>query len=320
MHAALVLMLFTVTQNGEEVSPNPNLKFPTFGGTQVWTDQRVQAGWRIQKNVLTGHYRFLNSSNIRMAWGTSEQCDDAFAQALKEGKIPPLKREVVLLLHGLVRTRGSMESLAEQIGKDRPDTSVMTFSYASGRNTVAEHAAAVRGAIAKMEGVEKIHFIGHSLGNLVVRRYLYDLQIRPPEARRAWPETGRIVMLAPPNQGSRVAEVFRNDPIFRTVWGVSGSQIAQWHDLAKTLAIPRTEFAIIAGGKESRRNPLLTGQNDWVVTVDETRLPGAHDFMVLPVLHSTMMNTPEVQEATIRFLRDGSLRENGERQPIQVVR
>ena len=91
--------------------------------------------------------------------------------------------------------------------------------------------------------------------------------------------------------------------------------MARW--LAKTLAIPRSEFAIIAGGKaESKRNPLLEGQDDWVVTVNETRLPGARDFMVLPVVHSTMMGERQVQDAAVRFLKTGALRENGKREPI----
>lgn len=311
--AVLSLVLLSGQVDGESAKSNINIKFPTFGGTQVWADQRIQSEWRIQKNVLTGHYRFLNAKNTRLAWGSLPACQNAFAAAEREGDIPAMKPDVVIVLHGLVRSRNSMKGVAEKIAEANPDWSVITMSYASSRQKVANHATALRNVIAQMRGVERVHFVAHSLGNLVVRRYLFDLQMRKP---RQWPETGRIVMLAPPNQGSRIAEVFQNDPIFRTFWGVSGGQIAEWDLLEKTLAIPRSEFAIIAGGKESNRNPLLDGQDDWVVSVKETRLPGAHDFIVLPVLHSTMMDERQVQESTIRFLKSGALRENGKRRPI----
>jgi pimeloyl-ACP methyl ester carboxylesterase len=312
--AVLAMVMLSGQVGDDSVKSNPNIKFPTFGGTQVWTDQKIQSQWRIQKNVLTGHYRFLNNKNTRLAWGTLPQCQTAFAKAVRQGKIPAMKKDVVIVLHGLTRTRHSMSGTAKRIAKANPDWSVITMSYASSRETVAKHAKAVRNVVAQMKGVERVHFVGHSLGNLVVRRYLYDLQMRKPDP---WPETGRIVMVAPPNQGSRIAEFFQDNPIFRAVWGVSGGQIAEWDSLAKTLAIPRSEFAIIAGGKaESKRNPLLEGQDDWVVTVKETRLPGARDFMVLPVVHSTMMGERQVQDAAVRFLKTGALRENGKREPI----
>ena len=41
------------------------------------------------------------------------------------------------------------------------------------------------------------------------------------------------------------------------------------------------------------------------VRVDETKLPGATDFAVLPVMHSFMMNDAKVQRYTLNFLRRG---------------
>lgn len=311
---AMLLSVLAVGQaEGDETEPNLNIRFPTLGGTQVWTDHRIESNWRIQQNVLTGHYRFLNAKNTRLAWGSLPQCEAAFAKAKRGGKIPAMKADVVIVLHGLVRTRNSMTGLAEKIAAGRPDSSVITMSYASSREKVADHAAALRQVIGRLEGAQRVHFVAHSLGNLVIRRYLHDLQIDRP---RQWPQTGRIVMLAPPNQGSRLAELFRTNAVFRAAWGVSGLQIAEWDKLSKTLAIPRSEFAIIAGGRRSNRNPLLAGDDDWVVSVDETKLPGAHDFLVLPVLHSTMMDDDDVQQAALRFLSTGALRANGERTPI----
>ena len=84
------------------------------------------------------------------------------------------------------------------------------------------------------------------------------------------------------------------------------------------MAIPPCEFGIIAGGKLTRNggNPLIEGDDDLIVRVDETRLVGAGDFAVLPVLHMTMMNDPKVQEYTLRFLEYGYFIADEQRQPI----
>ncbi len=313
LSVAILCAALAVGQNDKEPPKgNLNIKFPTVGGTQVWSDQRVQGDWRIQKNVVTGHYRFLDNNNVRHTWGSLEPCEVAFTKAVKAGKIPRLKREAVVIMHGLVRTRNSMAGLSRRVGEANPDWSVMSVSYPSAQQTVEQHAIALRRIITRFEGVERVHFVGHSLGNLVIRRYLFDLQKKPARL----PKTGRIVMLAPPNQGSRLAELFENDAIFRSIWGTSGAEIAEWKRLSKTLAVPQTQFAIIAGGRQSKGSPLITGKDDWVVSVEETKLAGAHDFVVLPVLHSTMMDNSKVQQATMRFLRTGKLRENAPRQPI----
>jgi hypothetical protein len=80
-----------------------------------------------------------------------------------------------------------------------------------------------------------------------------------------------------------------------------------WPKLAATLAVPPCEFGIIAGGRCAARghNPLLAGDNDLVVTVEETRLGGARDFAVVPVLHTFLMNDPKVRKLTLRFLKHG---------------
>ncbi len=52
----------------------PNIRFPTLGGQQLWLDVCFFAGWRIQKNILTGRYRLLNPKSIRYAWGSHEAC------------------------------------------------------------------------------------------------------------------------------------------------------------------------------------------------------------------------------------------------------
>ena len=88
--------------------------------------------------------------------------------------------------------------------------------------------------------------------------------------------------------------------------------------MQERLAIPQCEFGIIAGGRGDERgfNPLLTGDDDGVVTVSSTRLAGAADFLVLPVSHTFLMRNRQVLDCTLRFLEHGFFLSADKRQPI----
>ena len=47
----------------------PNIPFPTMGGKVFWNELAACKGWRLQKNMITGHCRILNPDDIRVAWG-----------------------------------------------------------------------------------------------------------------------------------------------------------------------------------------------------------------------------------------------------------
>ena len=98
------------------------------------------------------------------------------------------------------------------------------------------------------------------------------------------------------------------------LWGladhVEGSArelVFDWPQVASQLAVPPCDFGIVAGGKgdDAGYSTLLAGDDDAVVCVDETRLPGARDFLLVPVHHAAMMRDPAVQQATVSFLETG---------------
>ena len=290
----------------------------TLGSKQFWTDETHYAGWRIQRNVLTSSYRLLDDNNSRLTHGTFETCRDAL-QTIKANLVEPERnRTVVLLLHGLVRSRNSMKPLATFL-KATGQFEVINISYASSQETIDQHAQSLGTLINRLEGVSQIHFVAHSMGNLVIRRYLRDCQDGKWKDRKH-PKVSRMVMLGPPNQGSQIAKRFKDYSIFKYVWGISAQQLAEdWDELNKRLAIPPCEFGIIAGGRgqASGRNPLLQGDNDFIVSVEETKLPGAHDFLILPVLHSFMMEDAKIMAHTLQFLRNGYFVSEPRRQPIK---
>ncbi len=296
---------------------NFNAITPTLGGKQFWADELFFHDWHIQRNVLTGHCRLLSGSNLRYAWGTFDECRTKLELIKQEKQLPRMDGPAVIVLHGLFRNSGSMSNMA-QVLRDQGHYTVFNVCYPSTRGTVADHSDSLAKVIDNLEGIGEINFVCHSLGNLVVRHYLAD-HTKPAAGLQPDPRIKRMVMLGPPNRGAKMAEVFAEVGAFHTVAGRSASQLAvSWQELEEQLATPQFEFGIIAGGRGTEKgfNPWLGADNDMVVSVETTRLPGASDFVVLPVLHTLIMDDDEVQQCTLRFLQYGYFISADERHPI----
>ena len=322
----VLLVLFAVmaclgSALGQTVSgTHPNITMPTGGGKQFWTDCFVYHGWRIQRNIYTGHHRLLDDKDFRRAWGTYDGCREQFERFRVEHSLPPVSGRLVVTVHGLGRTRDSMVGIGKYLAKEGGFTWI-NVTYASTRDTIDAHGRALGEIVNELTDAEEVNFVAHSLGNLVIRRYLADRAQAPPDQRG--PPLGRMVMLAPPNQGAQIAERLHNNKLFQLIYGLSGGQLSgAWGDIEQRLAIPPFPFGILAGGngKETGNNPLLTGDDDFVVTVEETRLPGAADFLVVPALHTFFMDDPTVCQCTLQFLQQGYFTTAEARQPIPEVR
>lgn len=296
----------------------PNVRTGTSGGQQFWADVRYHAGWRIQQHVITGHHRLLNPKYERVTWGLKSSCEAALEDIRQQQPELTNSAEAVVFLHGLFRTRWSMSRIAKHVAK-ATGWQTIVLGYASTRGSVSDHAEHLAQVINHLEGVEKIHFVAHSLGNLVIRRWLGDAG-----HQQAWTksqrERGRMVMLGPPNHRPALAQTLMPIDHHHIIAGETGVELnTEWEKLAPKLATPNFDFGILAGGKrdESGYNPLIPGDDDMIVGVDETRLAGATDFRVLEVIHATMMDEPVVQELTARFLEHGYFESPQSRTPLE---
>jgi len=311
-------------------SPSP-LPLPTLGGKQFWADELFFHQWRIQRNVFTEHYRLLDERNRRHVSGDYDQCLAVLERIKLDRHLPPMKGKAVVVLHGLGRSRASMESLCQYL-REKGGYEVFNIEYPSTQSDMADHARALRHVVNHLHGIEEINFVGHSMGNIVVRHYLGDLARQDPAKqspnaaaadRRTKGRFGRFVMLAPPNQGALLADTFADNLLFKEITGDAGQQLGRdWPELEKRLATPGFEFGIIAGGKGNDKgyNPILAGDNDGVISVETTKLAGAHDFVRLSLLHSFMMDNAKVQEYVLRFLRQGYFISDDKRQPLEKSR
>jgi len=302
----------------KQVDELMNLMNKTAGGKQFWADVWFFHDWRIQCHALDGHYRLLDGSNRRHASGTYDDCRKKMDEIRTRDKLPAMEGKAVIVLHGLFRTRGSMTSLSSAI-RDAGGYNVFCMSYPTTRGSLETHARSLDNVIRSLEGITELNFVGHSLGNLVVRHWVKDFVT----AERKLPDGqafGRMVMLAPPNRQPKLASILVRGAVANYVAGPAAEALAtDWEKLEPHLATPHFEFGVLAGGKDDGKgfNPLLPGDDDGVVTVESTRLPGARDFRLLPVLHSFFMNDKRVHEFAIRFFKHGYFETEETRRPIE---
>jgi len=277
-----------------------NIPLKTLGGKQFWADERVYSGWRIQRHVRAGRHRLLDPQDVRRARGSFEACEARLASLREAGKIPAPSPNAVILLHGIWRAKESLRKLQQALSAEGYEA--IALNYPSTRGPIEEHAAQLARVLARLEGAGRISFVAHSMGALVVRRYLQDHR----DAR-----IRRLVMIAPPNRGSAMANLFDGAGVLRRTFGPAGPQMrSDALGALAGLAAPWCEFGVIAGGKGDGRgyNPMLQGDNDMMVEVENTKLDGMADFLLLPCLHTFILQAPEAIEAVKNFLSIGRFR------------
>ena len=274
----------------------PNLQISTLGGKQFWADQFIHCGWRIQENVYTGHFRLLDPDDVRQAWGGYEACRVAFEKVRIARKIRRRSDHLVLLVHGLFRSKDSLKKLAGELKKAGYE--VESVSYPSTRRSIREHVDQLERILGSTEEIRKVSFVAHSLGGLVVR----ELLGRKPEWKKRI-AVHRLVMIGTPNRGSTVADVLKDWLPYQLVAGDAGQEVTP-ASVAR-VPVPTCSFGNIAGGTGTARgfNPLLPGDNDGTVLVRSVHLPGERDFLRVRTLHSFLMSDDRVVRATVRFLQ-----------------
>jgi len=276
----------------------PNIKMPTFGGIQFWADRRWQEGWRIQQHVFSREHRLLDPKQIRVAWGSLEACEESMRQC---APAPPIQDQtLVILLHGIADSRLSFWRLEDKLKQD--GWQVAALSYPSTHQSLQQHADHLAEVMEHLRGYRKVHFVTHSLGGIVVRRLLAD--------GGAWQKTTdveRIVMIGPPNQGAVFAEKVESFPPYTWIFGDAGKSLTP--KAMKSLPAPQVPFLVIAGsrGHKDGWNPVLQGDDDFVVRVEETHLQGETGHLQVKGLHGLMMNNNGVIAATLMFLRNGKV-------------
>jgi pimeloyl-ACP methyl ester carboxylesterase len=207
--------------------------------------------------------------------------------------------ETVVLVHGIASVPLSMAYIKGGLEKEGYD--VLNLGYQSTRSTVENAASELHARVVSAVNGGKIHFVAHSMGNIVVRKMLAE----------PLSNLGRMVMITPPNQGSELSERFKNLELYKWVFGPAGQQLSSDNSaFFNSLPVPPCQFGIIAGGKGNDRgfNPLLKGDNDGTISVETTRMEGASDFSIIDSLHTMILFSRETLGQVVSFLKSGKFR------------
>ncbi len=210
--------------------------------------------------------------------------------------------DCVVLLHGLMRSSTSMNKMQREL--DAEGYITVNVDYPSRDHTVEELAgvAIEPGLVAcrANDAIGRIHFVTHSLGGILLRQYLSENDI---------PELGRVVMLGPPNQGSAAVDELEDVPGFDWLNGPAGRQLGKGENsVPLNLGPADFELGVIAGNRtiDPITSAVLDNPDDGRVSVEDTKLEGMADFVVVDHSHAFMMRMRKTIELTIKFLRNGS--------------
>lgn len=211
----------------------------------------------------------------------------------------------VLLLHGLGRLARSMRPLARRLKREgfRP----RLLDYPSRQYPIAELVERfVRPEIEALADGGPVHAVTHSLGGLLVRA---------SAERHGLPDGSRVVMIAPPNQGSEVADHMAGLAPLRRWLGPALEELGTAPEcVPATLGACDFELGVIAGDRRLYPffSPLFSGDHDGLVSVERARLDSADDFVTVHAGHAFIMRSPATIAETVHFLHHGRFR-NGER-------
>ena len=205
-----------------------------------------------------------------------------------------MPNEIVVLVHGLWVNgleMGWLRRCLESAGYQ-----AVQFSYPSITNTPFENAMDLN-AMAERLPAETVHFVGHSLGGIVIRHLFYHFPRQRP---------GRIVTLGTPHNGSAAAAGLASFLPGRLLLGKSLlhgllGPLPPWngeHELGSIAGTVRLGLGLLIRG--------IPRPSDGTVAVVETRLTGISNHIELPVSHTSMLFSRAVARQVCQFLQNGS--------------
>ncbi len=207
--------------------------------------------------------------------------------------------DYVVVLHGIARTYRSMRSLAKFLKAN--GYRVLNVNYPSTRIPLELLIDRINQQVLafNQDHQRKIHFVGYSLGGLLARGVIH--RNRPPNL-------GRVVQLAPPNQGSEVADFWKNNFLYKWIFGSAGQEMgAEEKSFSRILGPVDYELGVVAGNWswDPVSSALIEGPNDGKVSVESTKVPELTDHIVISTSHTFIIYNRVAWNQTLHFLKFG---------------
>lgn len=216
--------------------------------------------------------------------------------------------EHVILIHGFGRSNMAMWKLAGDL--EAAGYVVHRVGYGSFNRSIEEIQEEVFGQIEaiRTEQNGKLHFVGHSLGGLLVRSYLGKAKVD---------NLGNIVIMGSPNKGTPVVDKYKDSWWFSLAGSAALEMSTSGSDFLDKLRAPYYNLGVIAGNEEiSGFEHILPGADDGLVPVDSTKVKGMKDFIVIQTSHTMMRYNDNVAGQTIYFLKHGQF----EKEQVVITR
>ena len=207
-------------------------------------------------------------------------------------------RRAALLLHGHGRSGLSMGLIAARLEAAGWATLAPSYGFRIDLKAILDR---LQGPLARLSAAhERLDIVTHSMGGLVARALI---------AAHRPPNLGRVVMLAPPNRGSELADLLVGLNLADALLGPAYAHLVTRRTQADEALLGQVDYelGIIAGSRSLTPVPprLLPAPHDGKVSVAATHLAGMADHIVLPVPHSLMTAHPASTAQALHFLREG---------------
>lgn len=211
-------------------------------------------------------------------------------------------KKKVILVHGYFKNERDMFALKYELEKENFEvhTFNLPLTFEKLKSILPLFKSEVEKIIAESQIGEEINFVGHSTGGLLIRRFLAVTEYKD--------KIGRIVLIASPNRGSRLAYFAKKyfkpvTDIFKTLASIEVENVKKL-DLT---AAEDFEIAAIAGNNSNLfLGKLLRKENDGRIRVESVRISGLKEFVVLPYGHKDIHYQEETARLVANFLKFGS--------------
>jgi len=215
----------------------------------------------------------------------------------------------LILIPGLAAPLVIMKPLGLRLKRAGYNTIYMRYPL---HTPLEHHVGKFKKLLATLDKKIPLFIVAHSYGSMICRNAYKDPDIPRPE---------KVVMIAPVNQGSTLAQTWYDltgkvrggQRLMGILAGPVPFQIrSDLADRQQKFPVCSTDVGVISlvlPNIISKLHPLLKGPNDGTSTVQDTYAPGLKDFIILPGEHNTALLRRNVASAVIRFLDTGWFRE-----------
>lgn len=207
--------------------------------------------------------------------------------------------ETVVVLHGLGRSNLVTKTMAKRLFDAGYNVQQVGYQSLLGDSPdeviqeVSEQINACCSALAK-----PVHFVGHSLGGLLVRAYLGENTV---------PNLGKVILLGSPNKGTPVVDGMKDEWLLKVAGEMTralGTDDSS--GFLSSLKAPTYPLGVIAGVMPNAgRGEEIPGDDDGLVPLESTKVEGMSDFVILPVSHADMREDEATFAQILSFLKEG---------------